>query len=192
MKKLTEMTLEELWELFPIELTEHRSEWAAQYARMEKTLRELLAPRAVVRISHIGSTAVAGIWAKPIVDVLVEVDEGEEIGAVVELLERSGFLTMSKGLHRASMNAGYTEDGFAEEVFHIHLRFAGDNDELYFRDYLNDHPDVAKEYEALKLALWPRFEHDRDAYTQAKGDFVERVTHEAKASATGTRSGSPT
>lgn len=45
---------------------------------------------------------------------------------------------MSSEERRASLNAGYTEDGFADEVFHIHLRFAGDNDELYFRDFLND------------------------------------------------------
>ena len=179
--RLLEMTLEELWELFPIELTEHRSEWAAQYAQMEARLLGILPSRAVVRISHIGSTAVAGIWAKPIVDVLVEIEEGEEKDVVVRLLERSGFLTMSSEERRASLNAGYTEDGFADEVFHIHLRFAGDNDELYFRDFLNDHPETAKEYEALKLGLWHRFEHDRDGYTQAKGDFVRRVTGAARA-----------
>ena len=57
-----------------------------------------------------------------------------------------------------------------------HLRLVGDNDELYFRDYLNDHPQTAKEYEALKLRLWKEFEHDRDAYTEAKTDFIKVVT----------------
>lgn len=53
-----------------------------------------------------------------------------------------------------SLNKGYTENGFAEKVFHIHLRYIGNNNELYFRDYLNEYPKIAKEYEKLKLNLW--------------------------------------
>ena len=79
-----------------------------------------------------------------------------------------------------SFNKGYTEQGFAERVFHLHLRLYGDNDELYFRDYLNDHPEIAKEYEALKLTLWKKYEHNRDAYTDAKGEFITKYTEEAK------------
>ena len=56
----------------------------------------------------------------------------------------------------------------------------GDNDELYFRDYLNEHPQIAKEYEALKLELWKRYEHDRDAYTDAKTAFIRKLTAEAR------------
>ena len=65
-------------------------------------------------------------------------------------------------------------------VYHIHLRYTGDNDELYFRDYLNEHPDVAKEYEALKLRLWKQYEHNRDAYTDAKTGFISKWTAEAR------------
>ena len=78
------------------------------------------------------------------------------------------------------MNKGYTRDGFAEKVYHVHLRYAGDNDELCFRDYLTEHPDVAGEYEALKLGLWKKYEHNRDAYTDAKTDFIRRWTQEAR------------
>ncbi len=74
---------------------------------------------------------------------------------------------------RASFNKGYTLDGFAEKVFHLHLRYSEDNDELYFRDYLIENPDIAKEYEKLKLGLWKKYEHDRDAYTEAKTDMKE-------------------
>ena len=48
---------------------------------------------------------------------------------------------------------GYTDAGFAEKVFRLHLRYTDDNDELYFKDYLNDFHDVAKDYEKLKLSL---------------------------------------
>ncbi len=60
-----------------------------------------------------------------------------------------------------------------------YVRYAGDNDELYFRDYMNEHPNVAKEYEALKLKLWKKYEHNRDAYTDAKTDFIHHWTQEA-------------
>ena len=81
---------------------------------------------------------------------------------------------------RASFNRGYTKDGFGDKVYHVHLRYIGDNDELYFRDYLNEYPQIAKEYERLKLQLWKRFEHNRDAYTNAKTEFIRKWTSEAK------------
>lgn len=83
---------------------------------------------------------------------------------------------MSSSENRISLNKGYTEQGFAERVFYIHLRLNGDCKELKFRDYINTHPNVAKEYEKLKLDLWHRFEHDRDNYTEAKSAFVERYS----------------
>ena len=63
-KDLSEMTLEELWELFPIFLVAHDDRWKDCYNEIEKTLTVLLADQPVVRISHIGSTAIQGIWAK--------------------------------------------------------------------------------------------------------------------------------
>jgi GrpB-like predicted nucleotidyltransferase (UPF0157 family) len=68
------------------------------------------------------------------------------------------------------------KSGFAKKVFHLHLRKFGDNNELYFRDYLNEHPEIAKEYEKLKLSLWKPFEHNRDGYTKGKNEFVQRIT----------------
>ena len=64
-KTLSDMTLEELWELFPIILTEHKDCWNEWYAEEERRLAGLL-PLGTVRIYHIGSTAINGIWAKPI------------------------------------------------------------------------------------------------------------------------------
>ena len=114
-----------------------------------------------------------------IVDVLVELPIGESIENATAILNRNGFIIMSADGRRISLNRGYTKDGFADKVYHIHLRYAGDNDELYFRDYLNEHPDVAKEYETLKRSLWKKYEHNRDAYTEAKTDFIRRWTQEA-------------
>lgn len=88
---------------------------------------------------------------------------------------------MSRAPGRYSFNQGYTENGFAEKVFHLHLRTQGDCDEILFRDYLLSHPDEAAEYEQLKLRLWKQFEHDRDGYTEAKDGFIRRCTGAARA-----------
>ncbi len=87
---------------------------------------------------------------------------------------------MSTSATRISLNKGYTEKGFAEKVFHLHIRLNNDIDEIYFRDYMNAHPDAAKEYEKLKLGLMKKYELNRDAYTEAKTDFVKKYTDLAK------------
>ena len=178
-KALTEMTLEELWKLFPIRLSEHKDEWKDWYTEEEARIAAFL-PIAGARISHIGSTAIAGIWAKPIVDILLELPEAASMEAAKQSLTDNGYRCMAEAADRCDFNRGYTSEGFAEKVFHLHLRYFGDNDELYFRDYLNAHPAVAKEYEALKRALWKQHEHNRDAYTAAKSAFVMEQTRRAK------------
>ena len=177
-KPLSEMTLEELWQLFPIILTEHRECWSEWYREEEGRLRGFLGEG--VRLSHIGSTAVDGIWAKPIIDILAELSPGEDMQRVKDALCKNGYICMSQSKDRMSFNRGYTEIGFAKKVFHLHLRYAGDNDEIYFRDYLNAHPEEAKYYERLKLGLWKTYEYDRDAYTNAKSEFVAELTRKAK------------
>lgn len=179
-KKLSEMSLEELWQLFPIFLTGHKDCWADWYAEEAQALKKILPQEALVRVSHIGSTSVEGIWAKPIIDILVEIEQGRELAKIGEILTGNGYRCMNSKDKRMSFNKGYTENGFAERVYHLHLRYAGDNDELYFRDYLTEHPEVAGEYERMKIRLWKKYEHDRDGYTNAKNDFVSQYTRAAK------------
>lgn len=176
-KKLSEMSLEELWQLFPIFLTGHQDCWKEWYFEEECLLKKI--PQ-IERISHIGSTAIPAIWAKPIIDILVEVPKGNNLLDYKDFIINNGYICMSQSENGISFNKGYTEDGFAERVFHLHVRHCGDNNELYFRDYLIEHPDVAKEYERLKLKLWKEYEHNRDGYTNAKTEFVNNYTRQAK------------
>jgi len=99
---------------------------------------------------------------------------------VGNILKDNVWKYMSEDLNRISLNKGYTEQGFVKRVFHLHLRIKGDNDELYFRDYLREYEKIAKEYEKLKLSLWEKFEHNRDAYTESKGEFIKKYTEIAK------------
>lgn len=179
-KKLEEMTREELWQIFPIQLTEHRDCWAQWYREEAQRLRALLSGQPVRRIHHIGSTAVEGIWAKPIVDILVELEPGCDLEAAAQAAVCGGYRIMSREPGRVFLNLGYTEEGFAERVFHLHLRYAGDCDEVFFRNLLQKAPELAQEYEELKLSLWKQYEHDRDAYTEGKTAFITRFTQLAK------------
>lgn len=175
-KALSEMTLQELWQLFPIQLTEHKNYWKDRYLDEQTFLLSFL-PK-TVRMNHIGSTAIKGIWAKPIVDILVEAPLKDH-QTIKDLLLKNSYLCMAQDETRMDFNKGYTPDGFAERVFHLHLREFGDHDELYFRDYMNENPEFAKAYEQLKLSLWKPFEHDRDGYTERKTEFVRKYTQKA-------------
>lgn len=87
---------------------------------------------------------------------------------------------MNVSENRVSLNRGYTSNGFAEKVYHIHLRHIGDNAELYFRDYLNQFYEIAKKCECLKEKLAVSYRNDRDLYTDEKGAFIKQVTQKAK------------
>lgn len=175
-KLLSEMTLEELWELFPIKLTKHQPYWQDWYQEEESNLLSIL-PNSI-KINHIGSTAICDIWAKPIIDILVEASLSD-LNIIKNILLNNEYICMAETETRIDFNKGYTPDGFAEKVFHLHLRKFGDNNELYFRDYLNENPDIAKAYEELKISLLGSFEHDRDKYTENKTAFVREYTQEA-------------
>ena len=177
-KELASLSLEKLWQLFPIILTPHHSAWISWY-KEEKELLERELPY-INRISHIGSTAIKGIWAKPTIDILVESHEEKKLAHFKNAIERCGYICMAESSNRIDFNKGYTLQGFAERTFHLHLRYIGDNDELYFRDYLLENASVAKEYERLKLKLWKQYEHDRDAYTSHKSEFIKYYTEKGK------------
>jgi GrpB-like predicted nucleotidyltransferase (UPF0157 family) len=90
-KELTEMTLEELWTLFPIFLVPHDKKWEDNYKEIESVLKEILKEYSIKRISHIGSTSIKNIYAKDIVDVLIEIDSNEDIEKTAQQIEKNGF-----------------------------------------------------------------------------------------------------
>ena len=179
-KKLSEMSLEELWELFPIYLTEHNPQWLNWYEEELALLKTILPKNKNVRISHIGSTSIPTIWAKPIIDILLEVTDKSNFNEIKEVLQNYKYTLMSEEQNRISFNKGYSENGFCEKVYHLHLREYGDNDELYFCDYLQENIEVANEYETIKLKLWKMYKHNRDGYTESKTEFIKKITEKAK------------
>lgn len=162
MKELSEMTLEELWELFPIIIKDYNPDYKNWY-EVEKISLTKEFSNIILRLNHIGSTSVEGLKSKPTVDILMEISTDSDIKKVQDKLSSMGWILMNstnRPKFRQVYNKGYTKYGFAEKVYHLHVRYRDDWNELYFRDYLIAHKEVAKEYEKLKVKLWKEFEHD--------------------------------
>lgn len=181
-KQPSDMTSEELWELFPIILKEHNSEYSDWYEIEKQKILNIIKSENIVRINHIGSSAVKGLISKPTVDILLEIDGCCNASQLIGDLESIdwGLILRESDPVKLSFVKGYTPDGFAEKVYHLHVKYFGDWSELYFRDFLIAHPDVAAQYGELKLNLWKEFEHDRDGYTGAKFDFILKYSTIAK------------
>lgn len=178
-KPLSEMTNEELWKLFPIMLSEHLPVWKERYETEKEQIAKAIGSASIVRMNHYGSTSVPGLTAKPTIDILLEIAEDADPEKLQQGMKSIGYLysPQPKDPPPCMMfMKGYTPRGFEGQVFHVHVRFGGDWDELYFRDYLICHPEAAKEYGELKRRLLKKFEFDRDGYTAAKGDFIRRIT----------------
>ncbi len=175
---LEDLSLKELWKLFPIYFVDSNAEFEQQFSDEKEYLISLLGDY-VKRISHVGSTAIKNIKTKPIVDILIEIDFADN-DIVKEILLDNHYVLMCETPDKISLNKGYTANGYADKVFHIHIKKYGDCDELYFRDYLNDNDEKAKEYEKLKEELYNKYNPNRDLYTAGKSDFVNAVTESAK------------
>jgi GrpB-like predicted nucleotidyltransferase (UPF0157 family)/GNAT superfamily N-acetyltransferase len=183
---VTEETNEERQaRIYPIILSEYNFAWPEWYAEEKLNLERLIGIENIARISHFGSTSVPGLTAKPTVDILLEIKEDADTSKLIESLSSPDYIClnppdMPTPPPHLMFLKGYLPDGFAEKVYHIHVRYHGDWDELYFRDYLIAHPETAAEYAELKVKLHKNLEHDRDGYTYAKTAFIREVTQKAK------------
>lgn len=167
----------------------HDPRWADSFRRERDHLRGCLPIDLLGRIEHFGSTAVPGLAAKPVVDILVEVKDLEAAKErIVPILEAQGydyFWRPTHGDDGPPFYAWFIKRNPATRVrtHHIHMveaTFAEHWDRLLFRDYLIDHPEAAREYEQLKVRLASAFPNDRVAYTNGKHEFVVSTTREAK------------
>ena len=176
------MSNEELWELFPIILTEHQKDWERLYKLEEQQLRAIVG-KDIVRIRHIGSTAVKDLIAKPTIDILLEIDGKTNIEELIVKIQSTGYIYTHQPENPAPhmmFMKGYTPQGFKGQAYHLHVRYAGDWDEPIFCHYLQLHPEVARKYGELKVELKKRYEHDRDAYTESKTEFITSIVQLAR------------
>lgn len=173
--------------IYPVILCKYNPEWPKWFEEEKTNLERLIGTKDIVRISHIGSTSVPGLIAKPTIDILLEINNDTDIEKLIAALPSPEYicldkakLTIPKPPPHLMFLKGYLPDGFADKVYHIHVRYPGDWDELYFRDYLIAHPETANEYAVLKVRLHKDFKNDRDGYTKEKSEFIRAVTEKAR------------
>jgi GrpB-like predicted nucleotidyltransferase (UPF0157 family) len=171
----------ELGRRFPIFLVHYDPLWPQCYEREAELLQAKLPSDVVTRIEHYGSTAIPGLAAKPTIDILAEVVSFEVAeGVCVPILEELGYGHDWYNGHIAFFKGYYPEEQPLK--YHIHMAPAGHPvmEGLLFRDYLREHPAVAREYQELKYRLAETHHYDREGYTDAKGRFVQEVLRRAQ------------
>jgi len=158
----------------PVIVVDYDSAWPLQFQALRHRLAQGLAGSATA-IEHVGSTAVSGLAAKPIIDIDVVVPAGASLAAVCAALEPLGYS------HRGDLGVPGREAFDRPPGLPVHHLYvcAADSAELRrhlrFRDRLRAHPEEAQAYGALKRALAQRFRDDRAAYTDAKAPFVAEI-----------------
>ena len=161
--------------------------WPQIFEDEKNHLLKTLPAELIRRVEHFGSTAVPGLAAKPIIDILVEVvDLQETRKKIAPVLEAQGydyFWRPTWGDNTPPFYAWFIKrDSQGNRTHHIHMveRDFEHWDRLLFRDYLIEHPQTAKEYQDLKISLSSKYPNDRIAYTKGKTDFIVKVTEMAK------------
>jgi GrpB-like predicted nucleotidyltransferase (UPF0157 family) len=163
--------------------------WSELFRREKAHLLACLPSELIRRVEHFGSTAVPGLAAKPVVDLLVEVADLQATRTrIAPLLEAQGYDYFWRPTHGNDGPPFYAwfikrDPSSSTRTHHIHMveaTFDEHWDRLLFRDYLIDHPRVARAYEDLKFRLASAYPNDRVSYTKGKTEFVVRVTEQAK------------
>lgn len=180
-QRIDEVTSEE------ISIVPYNPQWPILFEREAKHLRKILPENLIKRVEHFGSTAVPGLSAKPIIDMLIEVsslDDTKEI--VVPILEAKGydyFWRPTIGNEGPYYAWFIKRNAKGERTHHLHMVEADSGlwNRLYFVKYLKEFPNEARKYDELKRELSARFPNDRVAYTKTKTDFITALTKKALA-----------
>lgn len=154
--------------------------WPERFEQERAALAAAIGEWAVGGIHHVGSTSVPDLDSKPVIDILVGVQSLQESHSCFERLAALEYLYAP---YRSEEMHWFCKPDPSRRTHHLHLvpvdspRF---RDELAFRDYLRGDRETALEYGALKRDLARRFEHDREAYTDAKDEFIGAVLRRAR------------
>ncbi len=155
----------------------HDPNWPEQY-EMEKARLVALFPDAFLSLEHVGSTAVPGMEAKPIIDMMGGVRSIEEADALLPKLCQNGYCTSAEFNATLVDQRWLMRHALGHRTHHLHLVIHNGDEwqrKLAFRNSLRTYQDVARRYQELKSKLAEAMGADREAYTSAKTAFVEEV-----------------
>ena len=179
---LDKLSVEQFGRLFPVTLTDYDPNWKNIFEKEKQRLIVTLQTDNIYRIEHIGSTAIPFIKSKPTIDILLEVNESTGNKSIIHSIKSMGYHYIPKPENPAPhmmFVKGYSKEGFVGQAYHIHVRYPGKWGEISFRNYLNKNPHLAKEYEKLKIKLAGKYKNNREAYTEGKTEFVNRINEYA-------------
>lgn len=172
----------------PIRVVDHDPEWPRIFAELQAVLGKQLGDVALA-IEHVGSTSVPGLPAKPIIDLDVVIRSRQDLPKAIALLAELGYVHQGDGAIPGREQFGHPNDDLPRDAsdrswprHHLYV-CAQDSEELarhlFFRDYLRTHPEDARRYGKLKRHMAIVYEHDREGYTNAKGDFIHEILAKA-------------
>ncbi|HCJ1159129.1 TPA: GNAT family N-acetyltransferase [Legionella pneumophila] len=174
----------EIYKNDSVELVPYDSQWP-KIAEVEiKKLRKILPTNHVIDIQHVGSTAIPGMLAKPIIDIQITVDSLTAIKqTAIAVLKAYDYVYWAEDPDPEKMFFVKGMPPFGEKrTYHVHIiepKSKRGHDRIIFRDYLIAHPEVAREYEQLKIELAHEYTYDREQYTDAKTQFIASVLGKA-------------
>lgn len=170
-----------------VEIVPYDPAWPARFEEEAARLRAQLPAELIGRIEHFGSTAVPGLAAKPIIDMLVEVRSmADVVQRIAPELKRQGYEFFWRDRERGLPGIAYAwfirRDAAGRRTHHIHFLEAGSSEweRLLFRDHLRAHPEAARAYGELKQRIAAEHPDDRVAYAKAKTRFVRAAMEAAR------------
>ena len=162
----------------PIHIAAYDPRWPALFEAERQLLAGVLGRWLVGPIEHVGSTAVPGLSAKPVVDIMAAVESLDGCRKAITSLRTVGYRYAP---YRTDVMHWFCKPGFAARTHHLHLvpyRSPLWTERIAFRDLLREQPAIARDYAALKHQLAEAHRFDREAYTEAKGPFITRVVRD--------------
>lgn len=167
---------------YEVRLVPHKDAWDEEYRETAAMLKEVWGED-ILDIQHVGSTAIPSIMAKPILDIAVCLKSMQEMD--IEALTSRGYEYCGPHFDSEEYQVFVLRGGENEEISLHHIHVYGPEepgfDQLVgFRNYLNGHPDAAKEYENIKISLSEVHATERSAYTKGKGEFIRSIYEKLK------------
>jgi len=163
----------------PILVVDYDANWSIQYEQEKIKILNALG-NTIADIQHIGSTSVAGLAAKPVIDILLGVEHLPPQAEEITALETLGYLYYGElgisGRHYFRRGMPRTH-----QIHLVKLDSEFWESHILFRDFLRVHPDAAQQYEHLKRDLAAKFRADRERYTDSKAPLIEQLLVQARA-----------
>ena len=162
-----------------VEVVSYSPNWKDMYKEESEKIKNVLSD-IIIDIHHIGSTAIPGIKAKPVIDILVEVKDIERVDQYNHKMKELGYEAMGEyGIPKRR----FFRKGGNNRTHHIHIFQVGNEEierHINFKEYLIAHPDKAREYSKLKEELVNKYTYDVENYSNSKSDFIKEIDRKAK------------